>query len=68
MKFLFASISIEHFVRDFAMLLVRYAANTEDLVKQLRKTIRLSESESNETEAIYHVLIKKMPGILLLYR
>ena len=54
--------------RDFAMLLVRYTANTEDLVKQLRKAVKQSESakKADANEVIFHVLIKKMPGMLLL--
>ena len=51
-----------YILRDFARLLVRYTNDTEDLMKQLRKRNE-RRSENEETDILYHILIKKMPGM-----
>ena len=41
------------------MLLIRYAEDAEDLMKQLRQR---SNTSKEGTDILYHALIKKMPG------
>ena len=49
------------YLRDFAKLLIRYADDTKNLMKQLRQRSG-GGSSKEETQILYHVLIKKMPG------
>ncbi len=57
-------ITIIIIIRDVARLLVRYSDDAENLVRQLRKRSDKS-SENEETDILYHRLIKKMPGITI---
>ncbi len=43
---------------------MRYTDDTENLMKQLRK--RNDKNSEFESDILYHALIKKMPGIIIL--
>ena len=49
--------------RNFAMLLVRYAWNASNLMKQLRDKVKTLRDGDQNTVVLFHTLINKMPGI-----
>lgn len=47
---------------------MRYTEDTKNLMQQLRKVVkRKNDSGKEDSDVLYHELIKKMPGIALIF-